>query len=192
MRSYSFLSLDSRSSVSGVSFSPALKWSLALLLLLTLGWKWAVISQGDASEPEEQVAVRKVSAFLARNHFSVIGAREVMYGMQLIEATAGLCRMRLALSSSRGWHRDFIRNLSASADGTFVVFGGQIYPEQPMWRTVPDFLWSRLLSGLGFNVHATPVITVMAGRNCEAERLPWNELVQYGSSAIARATFADK
>jgi hypothetical protein len=85
-----------------------------------------------------------------------------------------------------------IRNLSASADGTFVVFGGQIYPEQPMWRTVPDFLWSRLLSGLGFNVHATPVITVMAGRNCEAERLPWNELVQYGSSAIARATFADK
>ena len=164
--------------MSGVSFSPALKWSLALLLLLTLGWKWAVISQGGPSEPEEQVAVRKVSAFLARNHFSVIGAGEVMYGLQLIEATAGLCRMRLALSSSRGWHRDFIRDLSASADRSFVVFGGRIYSEQPMWRTVPDFLWSRLLSGLGFNVHATPVITVMAGPNCGAEQLPWSEFAQ--------------
>jgi hypothetical protein len=163
-----------------VSFSPALKWSLALLLLLTLGWKWAVISHGsaDSGEPEEQVAVRNVAAFLTRNHFSVSGAREVVFGMQLVEASAGLCRMRLALSSPRGWHRDLIQKLSDSADRTFVVFGGRIYPEQPMWRTVPDFLWSKFVTALGFGVHASPVITVMAGPSCEAERLPWNELGQ--------------
>jgi hypothetical protein len=168
-------------SVAGVRSSRALKYSVLLLLIgLTLGWKWALISNGsgsDAGEPEDKVAAREVAAFLARNHFSVVEPREVVFGMQLLEATAGLCRMQVTLSSSRGWHRDLIRNLSASADRTFVVFGGQIYPEQPMWRTVPDFLWSRLLSGLGFNVHATPVITVMAGPNCEAEQLPWSDFV---------------
>jgi len=61
-----------------------------------------------------------------------------------------------------------------------VVFGGVIYPEQPMWRTVPDFLWSKLLSKLGFNVHSTPVITVLEGPNCNAERLPWNEVSSGG------------
>jgi hypothetical protein len=168
-------------SVAGVRSSRALKYSVLLLLIgLTLGWKWAVISYGggsDAGEPEDKVAAREVAAFLARNHFSVVEPREFVFGLQLLEATAGLCRMRVTLSSSRGWHRDLIRNLSASADRTFVVFGGQIYPEQPMWRTVPDFLWSRLLSGLGFNVHGTPVITVMAGPNCEAEQLPWSDFV---------------
>ena len=159
--------------------SPTLKWSVVLLLLvLTLGGKWAVISHGSAesSEPEEQVAAQQVSAFLARNQFSVTEAREVVFGMTLLEATGGLCRMRVALSASRGWHRDLIRNMTNSADRSFVVFGGRIYAEQPMWRTVPDFLWSKFLTGLGFHVHASPVITVMAGPNCEAESLPWNEI----------------
>ena len=65
----------------GMTWSPSLKWSavLALLLLLTLGWKWAVISYGGASdpgEPEEKVAAREVAAFLARNQFSVAGPQE--------------------------------------------------------------------------------------------------------------------
>jgi hypothetical protein len=155
------------------------KWSVVLLLLvLTLGWKWAVISHESAhsSQPEEQVAVQQVSAFLARNHFSMTDAREVVFGMQLLEATGGLCRLRVALSASRGWHRDLIRMMTRSADRTFVVFGGRIYAEQPMWRTVPDFLWSKFLTRLGFNVHASPVITVMEGPSCEAESLPWNEI----------------
>jgi hypothetical protein len=165
----------------GMTWSSSLKWSalLALLLLLTLGWKWAVISYGGASdpgEPEEKVAAREVAAFLARNQFSVAGPREVVFGMQVLEANAGLCRMRVAISGSRGWHRDLIRNMTSSADRTFVVFQGSIYPEQPMWRTVPDFLWSRLVAGLGFSVRSSPVVTVLAAPNCEAESLPWSEV----------------
>jgi hypothetical protein len=161
--------------------STSLKWSalLALLLLLTLGWKWAVISYGGASdpgEPEERVAARAVAAFLARNQFSVAGPQEYVFGMQLLQANAGLCRMRVAISASRGWHRDLIRNMTTSADRTFVVFQGSIYPEQPMWRTVPDFLWSRLVAGLGFSVRSSPVVTVLAAPNCEAESLPWSEV----------------
>src|SRR6476660_172150 len=84
-------------SVAGVRSSRALKYSVLLLLIgLTLGWKWAVISYGggsDAGEPEDKVAARKVAAFLARNHFSVVEPREFVFGMQLLEATGGLCRM---------------------------------------------------------------------------------------------------
>ena len=166
--------------VGGMRSSPTLKWSILLLLLvLTLGWKWAVISYGggsDPGEPEEKVAAREVAAFLARNQFSVAGPQDVVFGMQLLEANAGLCRMRVAISASRGWHRDLIRKMTSSADRTFVVFRGEIYPEQPMWRTVPDFLWSRLLVGLGLSVHPSPVVTVIAEPNCEAESLPWSEI----------------
>jgi hypothetical protein len=164
--------------VSGVSCSRTLKWSVALLLILTLGWKWVASShQSISTEPEEQVAGHKVAEFLVRNYFNIVaGPEEFVFGMQLIDATAGACRIRVAVSASRGWHRDLIGKLTNQTDHTFVVFGGAIYPQQPMWRTVPDFLWSKLLNRLGFNIRPTPVITVLAGPSCDAERLPWTEL----------------
>jgi hypothetical protein len=163
-----------------VNCSPILKWSVALLLVLTLGWKWAVYSSArpadDSSDVEEGHAVQKVAGFLVRNQFRVAGSREVTFGLQVLEVSAGPCRMLLAFGSSRGWHRDLIRGMTTATDRSFVVFGGKIYPEQPMWLTVPDFLWSRLMSGIGLSRPRTPVITVIADPSCEADRLPWREL----------------
>ena len=160
-----------------MSCSPTFKWIVPLLLVLTLGWKWAASSQVFVStEADEQVAAAKVAGFLARNYFNVVGPENVMFGLQLIHATAGACDMRVAISSSRGWHRDLIRNFAKPTDRTFVVFGGTIYPRQPIWRTVPDFLWSRFLGKLGVNIHPRPVITVLAGPDCDAMRLAWSEL----------------
>jgi hypothetical protein len=45
-----------------------------------------------------------------------------------------------------------------------------------MWLTVSDFLWSRFRRELGFKTEPSPILAVVATRNCEAERLPWNEL----------------
>jgi len=150
---------------------------VALLLILTLGWKWVASSRLSAStEPEDKIAGEKVAGFLARNYFIVGGPQEVVFEMYMIDAAAGTCHMRVVISSSRGFHRDLIAKFIKPTERAFVVFGGVIYPEQPMWRTVPDFLWSKLLSKLGFNVHSTPVITVLEAPNCNAERLPWNEV----------------
>ena len=115
------------------------KWLVALLLVLTLGLKWVVNADLSAStEPEEQVAAGKVAGFLVRNYFNIVaGPDEVVFGMQLIEATAGACGMRVVISASRGWHRDLIDTLISKTDHTFVVFGGAIYPQQPMWLTGP-------------------------------------------------------
>jgi hypothetical protein len=128
------------------------------------------------SEPQEKIIENKVEQFLVRNHFSVVGSREVVFGLQLVEAAAGGCRMSIALSASRGWHRDLIRGLTTPADRTFVVFGGKIYREQPMWLTVSDFLWSKFLGELGLKTYPAPVINVIASPICDAERLPWNDL----------------
>src|SRR5262249_17722240 len=113
--------------------------------------------------------------FLFRNHFTIVGARNATFGMQIVEATAGLCRLRVVLSASRGWHRDLIRSITKPEERTFVVFHGKIYSEQPMLLTVFDFLWYKLLTKIGVGAHATPVMTVMADPNCEADRLRWNE-----------------
>jgi hypothetical protein len=163
-----------------VSCSPAFRWFVAVLLVLTLGWKSAEIAYGRtsaANEPEEKVAERQLSAFLVNNHFQIVQSREVVFGMQLVVAITPVCQLRVALSSSRGWHRDLIKNMSADAADTFVVFGGRIYPEQPMLRTVPDFLWSRFLNGFGLPVRSASVFTVLAGNNCAARQLPWKELM---------------
>jgi hypothetical protein len=165
--------------VSGVSCSRALKWFVALVLVLTLGWKWADSAFAPTPsliEAEEKSAEFKVTQFLLRNHFRVEESREVVFGMQLLVVTSVLCKMNVVLSSSRGWHRDLIGNLSAGSAQSFVVFAGEIYPEQPMLRTIPDFLVARFLTGLGFRVRPTPVITVIAGPNCDADRLPWRDM----------------
>jgi hypothetical protein len=149
---------------------------VALLLTITLGWKWTVSSWPGTHHADDKFAERKVTEFLVRNHFQVPSSKEIVFGMQLLLARSALCEMKVILSSSRGWHRDLINNLSAESEQTFVVFGGKIYAEQPVWQTVLDFLWSRLLSGWGLQRPPSPVITVTANRVCEAEKLPWSEL----------------
>jgi hypothetical protein len=153
------------------------KWLLGAALALSLGSKWvlSVYAPPVVNHQEEKAAEDDVAAFLVRNQFSVIGARNVTFGMQIVEATAGLCHLRVALSASRGWHRDLIRSMMNPGEQTFVVFGGKIYPDQPMLLTITDFLWYKLLTKLGIGAHPTPVVTVMAEPNCGADRLAWNE-----------------
>jgi len=160
-----------------VSCSPAFKWLLAAALVLSLGSKWAVnvYAPPVPNRQEEKAAEDAVARFLVRNHLTVVGARDVTFGMQIVEATAGLCRLRVVLSATRGWHRDLIRSITQPGEHTFVVFHGQIYPEQPMLLTIADFRWYKLLTKLGVGAHPTPVMTVMAEPNCGADRLAWNE-----------------
>ena len=87
----------------------------------------------DLSTPERLLAlVRGQWQIEKQSH----GVRDVTFGMQMVEATAGLCQLRVALSASRGWHRDLIRTMTKPGEQTFVVFRGKVYPEQPMLLTI--------------------------------------------------------
>ena len=162
--------------VRGVSYSPALKWSVLLLLIaLTLGlkWVWAIGRQGEPNEKDVQL---RVSEFLVRQHFSVFVSKEATEGAPTIRATTPVCRMLVIDSPVLGWDRDMVRRAATAADRVFVVFRGRVYAEQPTWLIASDFLWARLLRGLGVRVENAPLLTVIATTSCDAEQLPWDQL----------------
>jgi hypothetical protein len=162
--------------VRGVRFSPALRWFILLLLPITLGWKLAVRPAADLGERNDKQVQLEVAEFLARQHFSVASSEHIEAGRPMIQATAGGCRMLIAKSPAIGSDRDVLRRYAEAADQVFVVFRGKVYADQPDWLTVSDFLWARFRRELGFDARAAPVLAVIAGANCGADRLSWEEL----------------
>ena len=111
------------------------KWSIVLLLPLTLGWKLAV-RPSNSSELKQKEPHLEVAEFLRRQHFSVAVSDKIEEGQPAIRATSNTCRILVAKSPATGWDRDQIRKYATATDRVFVVFRGQIYPEQPTLLTV--------------------------------------------------------
>jgi len=159
-----------------VRYSRALKWAvLVVLLAFTLGWK--VVARSTAGEqPTERNIQAAVAEYLVRQHFDVSISERVEEGKPSVAARSGSCRILVAKSPALGWDRDLIRRYAGPEDRTFVVFRGQIYSEQPTFLTVFDALYSRFWRELGFGGQPNPVLAVVARMNCDAERLPWDQL----------------
>ena len=66
-----------------MSCSPALKWFIALLLPLTLGWKLTV----RPDDPSE--LIDSLVEFFARHHFDILVTEDSMGQSPAIQATAG-------------------------------------------------------------------------------------------------------
>jgi hypothetical protein len=162
-----------------VRYFPALRWVLLFLLLvlvpLSLGWKVAV-QRDNSGGRKDRDDYLKIAEFLVRQHFTVSVAEKLEAGEPKIFGTAGACRVLVAKASPDGSDRDRIRTVATATDNVFVVFGRRIYAEQPTWLTTFDNLWAKFQRELGFDAHPTPVLVVIATKNCGAERLPWNEL----------------
>ena len=155
-----------------------LRWfALAIVVLLSLGWKVAISHDpyNNGLEKKEADGERKIAEFLFRQHLTAMSEKATT-DLLVIRATAGACQMRVIEASYDGSDRDRIRRYASSIDTVFVVFGGRTYADQPTLRTVSDFLWARFRRQLGLRVEATPVLFVIAKKSCEAERLPWHEL----------------
>jgi len=150
--------------------SSGFKWFIVLLLLPTLAWKAAI----PADNPDSLKA--DLIHFLERNHFDVVVTDRVVNYQPVIRASTGTCRLQIARLTPDGSNKDLIRHLTQGADRSFIVFRGQVYAEQPVFRTVMIYLASRALRELGLTGHIAPVIAVAANSSCEAERLPWGRL----------------
>jgi hypothetical protein len=154
--------------VRDVSFSPALKLLLAVLLPLTIVWKLTVKPENSDRLEDDLVA------FLARHGFHAVVAEDMI--LPGIRAVNGTCHMRIMMPSYYGADRDIARSLVAADESLMFVYGGRIYKEQPILRTVWTELWTRSLRNVGLADHHVPVLAVMAQRQCEAEQLPWDQL----------------
>jgi hypothetical protein len=151
-----------------VTFSPAFKWSVILLIPLTIGGK--LVEEEQA--PDESKA--HLVEFLSRHKFEI--AKRTVAGIPVIDATLGVCEMTVVEAAPDGWMRDFIRDVLGATEHQFTVFRGNIYREQPNWLTLTDHWWSKSLRRLGLARRDAPVIAVSATESCHAERLPWDEL----------------
>ena len=130
----------------------------------------------------EDNAYRKAAEFLIRQHFTVSEVSKIERGKPSLLATAGPCRVLVATAASEGSDDNRLRRYATSADTVFVVFGGRIWGEQPVWRTTMDSVWAKFRHELGLKAEATPVFFVIATKGCDAERLPWGELGEAGST----------
>jgi hypothetical protein len=154
-----------------VKFSPALKFSLIILLPLTLAWKLAVaLKPNDLAE-----STNTIVAFLAQNQFSVVTESEMLDGLTVITARSSGCRLLVITISPLGDSTDEVESLATDADRTFVVFRGVIYRKQPIFLTTVNYLWFTSLRRLGLVSQIPLVIAVIS--SCDTEGLPWDALL---------------
>lgn len=141
---------------------------MAGALFLAVGWKVAAQIEIQNYQTDDLVT------FFERNHFEV--ATDVVSGVPIVQATTASCRLQVARLSPDGSNRDLVQHLIAGQDRSFVVFGGAVYVQQPIFWTVLSYFRSRFLRELGFSERAAAVISVAANSSCNAEQLPWHEL----------------
>lgn len=151
-----------------MTFSPAIKWWLIVMLPLTIAWKVAIA-------PEDPDDVQNaIVEFLTAHNFAVRISDDGMEYMGIIHATSPSCELRVARISPLGHEAKLVRQVTAAGDHTFYLFRGRVYQEQPVGLTVMNYLWYRFLHELGVARRVPPVLAVMS--SCDAKRLPWSAL----------------
>jgi hypothetical protein len=93
-----------------------------------------------------------------------------------ILAVNNTCRMRVMIASSDGADRDMTRSLVAADESLIFVHQGKVYQEQPILLTVSAQMWARALRKMGLTDRNESVLAVVAQRQCDADRIPWDQL----------------
>ncbi len=150
-----------------MSFSPALKWLIAIFLPLTLAWKLTVNAVSNDHLEDD------VIAFLTRQGFHAVVTEDTNF--RRILAVNSSCHM-LVKEFNDGAYRDMMRSLVAADESLIFVHQGKVYQEQPILLTVSAELWARALHKMGLTDRNEFVLAVVAERQCDAERLPWDQL----------------
>jgi hypothetical protein len=166
-----------------VKYSPAFRWSIFLLLPLTIGWKLIVTPEGALDLRDRGEIQEKLVEFLNRHQFDV--DIEKLLDAPVIRASTETCQMLIMNVSLDGWQRDLIRGRARTTDRVLFIFRGKVYADQPAWLTAAVGFWSRQLQRLGLLRNVPPVIAVIAPRLCNAERLPWDELALTANDSSA-------
>jgi hypothetical protein len=149
-----------------VSFSPILKWLIAIFLPLTLAWKLSVKANGNDHLEEDIVAFLTSQGFKAAKDTN----------SRMILALNGSCRMHVMVAFNNGADRDTMRSLVRADENLIFVQQGKVYHEQPILLAVSTELWVRVLRKMGLTDRREFVLAIVAQRQCDADRLPWDQL----------------
>ena len=152
--------------------SSALKWFIVLALIPTIGWK-IVLQPEDRLETHDAVV-----HFLRDQKFDVRMTDESIENMPVIEARNETCHLRVARVSPFGQDAELVRRISATNNRIFYLFRGVEYKEQPVRRTLANYLWFRFLRELGLVSRIPPVFAIMT--SCRSGQIPWAEMGAQG------------
>jgi hypothetical protein len=153
-----------------VSSSGLLRWSVGVILFLSIAWKIAI-------PPDDQNDLKEALVeFFERNHFNVVVTEEAVNYTPIIQANTASCHLQIARLTPDGSNSDLIRRLTMGKEDFYVVFRGRVYAKQPILWTVLSYLWSRSLREIGLIRHITPVLAIAANSSCDIEQLPWQDL----------------
>jgi hypothetical protein len=152
-----------------VNSSGTFRWSIAIILLLSVAWKIGV-----TPEDPSNLKVALVG-FFEGNGFNVVETDRIVNYTPIFEATKVTCRLQIARLTPDGSDWSLIEDFAKGSDRFFIVFRGTVYSKQPVLLTVVNYLWLKFLRELGFIRHITPVIAVAANSLCDLEGLPWRE-----------------
>jgi hypothetical protein len=152
-----------------VSYSPAFKWFIGVLLPLTFAWKLAA----DTGDPNE--ILKAVAEFLRHQEFEAAETEEVIDGMWAVRARRGDCRLFVVEISGKGWTKELTRLFADTSDQLFIVVQGSAHEKDSTWLAIANDIYVRALRKIRL-ARPAPILGVAASPICAAERLPWNEL----------------
>ena len=106
----------------GVKCSLALRWSILILLPLTIAWKLAV-------KPENPIEIEDaIVEFLAHQHFDITVTKETMHYIPIIEASSASCSLRVMRVSPLGDEANVVHSFGGSTDHIFSFSQKCLYP----------------------------------------------------------------
>jgi hypothetical protein len=155
-----------------MSSSNAFKMLLTVALVASVAWKVVVATKHPTDWRNDLVE------FFERNHFNVVVTEEFVTHVPVIRANAASCQLQIAKITPDGSDQSVVRHLANGTDRLFFVVRGRVYTQQPTFWTQIDYLWTERLRELGLIKQLSPVIAVATNASCNAEQLPWAELLE--------------
>jgi hypothetical protein len=147
-----------------------------LALALTLGIK--VACHAYAADTETQAAgLTPVAEVLERKGF-MVDPPPPNVDPEMLAARKVDCSLRIAEVSPLGWHRDVLARLVGPHEQLRFAFRGELFANQPVWRTFIDYNWRRLLGYAGLRLPNRPVFGILASPGCDLQDLPWDKLAE--------------
>lgn len=157
--------------------SLAAKGLLAAVLVLSLSLKVTGAAKRDDSSESRMRA--ETLAFIERSGFRV---SKITQDLDLVLIAAGNgrgCKLTVAIVSLQGWHRHLMHQIVLPDERLAFVFGGALYPDQPIWRTRMQHYWNQVHRYAGLPLPLRPVLAVIAGPACDLGPVKWQETAMF-------------
>ena len=153
---------------------PAWLGVLFLALALAGGITLKAASKGPTQIQEPSLHAT-IAPFLKQHGYKVTTGVD-KDGLE-VGAVGGFdCRLHVIQAQPRGYDQHAIRQAGGVTDDFFVVFDGDLYDAQPVWRTKAYYYWDRFRRKMGLTVPPRALFAVIASRTCSARQLPWQDL----------------